>query len=221
MNLQTICNVKTLLTDSEDGPIAAFILPSSSLVNASFSCRVHIRTGQLRHPNSTTYTTPSAVLEMDWAAYRYGAVDNLELKRKSAVQNQLVDLLKAWFLAVPANNIKLFFGGDINSDSDLDAIKAAAIQAPDKNIYMQTMWKPRRQNQITDIPSNLQIGILDDRIARLYTPTSKLVEYSAFNGIDELHSMPNKKSKRIVWRLDNRCLEAFETKKPLIDTLLS
>ena len=221
MKLQTICNVKTLLTESEDGPIAAFILPSSSLVNATCSCRVHIRTGQLRHAYSTSYITPSTVLEMDWAAYRYGAVDNLELKRKSAVQNQLADLLKAWLLAVPADNIKLFFGGDINSDSDLDAIKEAATQAPDKNIYMQTIWKPRRQPQIEGMPSNLQIGLLSDHIAWLYTPASKVVEYSAFNGIDELYAMPSKEFKRIVWRLDNRCLEAFETKKPLLDTLLS
>lgn len=221
MKLQTICNVKTLLTESEDGPIAAFILPSSSAVNSPCRCRVHIRTGQLKHPYSTSYIPPSTVLEMDWAAYRYGAVDNLELKRKSAVQNQLTDLLKAWFLAVPADNIKLFFGGDINSDSDLDAVKEAATQAPDKNIYMQTVWKPRRQPQIVGMPSNLQIGLLSDHIAWLYTPASKLVEYSAFNGVDELHSMPSKEFKRIVWRLDNRCLEAFETKKPLIDTLLS
>lgn len=223
MKLHTICNVKTLLMESEDGPIAAFILPSSTLNKmAPNYCRVHVRTGYLRLENNTKYVTAATTLEMDWAAYRYGAIDNLMLKRKLLAQDKLKDLLAAWLQQVPANNIKLYFGGDIDRVGELLCISSSAKTVPDKNIYIQTMWSPALKQALSDsiLAENINIGLIHTHSTRRKDENEfpKVTYSDKDTAVDELHTMP--KTSPIVWKLDVRCYEAFENKKPIIESLL-
>ena len=185
-------------------------------------CRVHVRTGYLQLENTTKYITAATTLEMDWAAYRYGAIDNLTLKRKLLAQDKLKDLLTAWLQQVPANNIKLYFGGDIDRVSDLVCLSSAARTVPDKIIYVQTMWKPSLQHSLNSsiLAENINIGLIHTHSTRK-TDENKFpkVTYSDQDtAVDELHTMP--KDNPIVWKLDVRCYEAFETKKPIIESIL-
>jgi hypothetical protein len=227
MKLTTICNIKTLLTDSEDGPIAAFILPSSSQDKHSpHYCHVNTRNGFLKLHTYTRNIMPSTVLEMDWAAYRYGAIANLNLKHQLSCNGKLEECIVAWLEAIPANNAKLFFGGGMVASNDIELIARATAKVSNKNIYLQITGNQRLIPVLKRCcaQENLIIGVIKPSNADLYLTDCPFSEvyYSATSGKhDELYHMPKKADKLVVWNIDPRCLEAFETKKPLLDTLLS
>ena len=223
MKLQTICNVKTLLTDSEDGPIAAFILPSSSQSKLSkYYCSVDIHSGQLAPGKGQSILTTSATLEMDWAAYRYGAWDNLNLKQILLAKNKFVELLKQWMTEVPANNIKLYFGGDVTDGGEIFRISKAAKHIPEKTIYMQTAHKVLLESVMNEciFAENIVLGIVPTRDKDMYTQFP-VAYYALHEGADELHTMPKDKlAKERVWKITSRCIDALESKQPLIESLL-
>lgn len=223
MKLQTICNVKTLLTDSEDGPIAAFILPSSSQSKLStYYCSVDIRSGQLTPGKEQKVLTPSSAMEMDWAAYRYGAWDNLNLKQTLLAKNKFVAFLKQWMTDVPANNIKLYFGGDVTDGGEILRISKAAKQVPEKTIYLQTAHRVLLESVMKDhiFAENIVLGIVPTHDKDMYTHLP-IAYYALYEGDDELHTMPkNKLAKERIWKITSRCIDALESKQPLIESLL-
>lgn len=223
MKLQTICNVKTLLTDSEDGSIAAFILPSSSQSKLStYYCNVDIHSGQLTPGKEQNVLTPSTALEMDWASYRYGAWDNLNLKQILLAKNKFVELLKQWMTDVPSNNIKLYFGGDVTDGGEIHRISKAAKQVPEKTIYLQTAHRVALESVMKDhiFAENIVLGIVPTRDKDMYTKLP-VAYYALHEGYDELHTMPKAKlAKERVWKITSRCIDALESKQPLIESLL-
>jgi hypothetical protein len=223
MKLQTICNIKTLLTDSEDGPIAAFILPSSSQSKSStYYCSVDIHSGQLTPGKGQSILAPSTALEMDWAAYRYGAWDNLNLKQTLLAKNKFVEFLKQWMTELPANNIKLYFGGDVTDGGEILCISKAAKQVPEKTIYMQTAHKVLLESVMKEriFAENIVLGIVPTRNKDMYTQLP-VAYYTLHEGADELHTMPKDKlAKERVWKITSRYIDALESKQPLIESLL-
>lgn len=222
--LKPVNNVNTLFTESDKGTIASFIMPAATICATSeLKCDVDLRTGKLhlKHKDQRCIKQGTA-LEVNWAAYRYGAAHNNLLVKKLLELNKLNELFATWMQAVPAEFIRVYYGGDACLLTEVLSIIQAAKASPAKQCYFQTgnykllykLVELIRLNKLK-VPANCHIFIEQHSTASISCKMFPFVSYTRGIGVPELTTFPET-GKNIAYSIDIDSVATLDAKRPIL-----
>lgn len=219
----------TLLSDTQLGLCASFILPSHAKSKTSYSrCRVEMRTGKLKlTTNVLPFITPSTTYEMDSTGYRRAAQHNFAAMRALCCMPDtscnITHYMLGWYERLPkeVSCLRLHYGGDVFYMGELLCLIEAArtMEVP---VYLQsgrthllnTLQGMIDTGKVT-IPSNLIIGaeMQCHTVMALHNFTQVYYKDET-TALDEITHFPASNCSAITWKITSDCKARLCTKRP-------